>query len=107
LKRNKINNNLEKVKEEDSIKTIGLRISNKNQIGSFFFFRFQVASRKFHERKNEIFLNTFGLKKESNFATIWMNEKKEEIQIVIQGKEKITKKMSKLKKNQKKNRKRT
>jgi hypothetical protein len=32
-------------------------------------------------------MNTFRLQKESNFATIWMNEKKEEIQIVIQGKE--------------------
>ena len=64
---------------------MGLLISNKHPIGSYFFYRFQVASRDLHERKNEIFMNTFRLQKDSNIATIWMDEKKDSIQIVIQG----------------------
>lgn len=69
----------------DSIRTIGIVVTNKHQIGSFFFFRFQVASRHLHEREHQIYVNSFRLQKKRSFATIWMDKTKQEIHFVLQG----------------------
>jgi hypothetical protein len=62
---------------------MGVRITNKNQIGLFFFFRFQVASRKLHQSQNEIYQNTIRLQIKDTFATVWIDKMKQEIQLGI------------------------
>jgi hypothetical protein len=69
------------------MKTIGIKIINKNSttIGSYFFARFQVMSRKYHEKEKPLFANVFRLKYQGNFATIWFDIFQDQIHAVIQG----------------------
>lgn len=71
--------------DENSI--LGIKIVNTriSFIGSYFFARFQVASRELHEPDKPIFANVFRLKKQANLATIWFSRGQEEIDVVIQG----------------------
>lgn len=54
-------------------------------IGSYFFTRFQVASRDLHESDKELYANVFRMKSGPNLATIWFTSMQNEIQIVVQG----------------------
>lgn len=65
---------------------MGFKLRNKGSIGSYFFARLQVASRKYHEPKKPLYANVFRLQQDSNVATIWLNSTQDEIQVVIQGK---------------------
>lgn len=62
--------------------------SSKSTIGSYFFARFQVATRKIHEPQRPLYANVFRLQREAEVATVWLNDAQDEIHIVIQGKEK-------------------
>lgn len=66
---------------------MGIKITNKNSslIGSYFFVRFQVSSRKYHEKEKPLFANVFRLKNQENYATIWFDISQDQIQAVIQG----------------------
>lgn len=69
------------------VHTLGLKITNKRNslIGSYFFARFQVASKELHEPDKPIFANVFRLQRHNNLATVWFTTAQDEIDIVIQG----------------------
>lgn len=60
-------------------------MNESSYLGTFFFFRVQVASRHLHQIQNEFFANAIRLQKEETFATVWMDKKNKEIQVVVQG----------------------
>lgn len=70
------------------VNTLGIKITNKriSLIGSYFFARFQVASKDLHELDKPIFANVFRLQRQNNLATVWFSTSQDEIDIVVQGK---------------------
>lgn len=74
--------------ESSLLKTIGVKIVNKNEgssIGSYFFSRFQVESRKYHCQEQPIYANGVQLQNGEQFAIVWLNSRADMIQAVIQG----------------------